>query len=161
MRSSSSRMKCEFFSDAGRFLAVAAPFLAEREAENTVALGTALRCRRKPRGNAVMVVAQNPDGVRLAAIMAPPHPLVLSASAVEAIPYLVGALRAAGIRPPGIFAIDPMAERFATLWRDRKAPAAEPEMRTILYRANRIVAPERVPGELKKGAAHDIHWLAK
>jgi uncharacterized protein len=153
-------MKCEFFSDAGQFLTVAAAFLAEREAENTVALGAALRCRRKPRSDAVRVVVQNPDAVRLVAVMRPPHPLVLSASAAEAIPYLIGALRAAGIQPPGVSAIEPMAERFATLWRDRTGPAAEPEKRTILYRANRIVAPERVPGELQKAAAHDVPWLA-
>jgi len=153
-------MKCELLSDAGGFLDVAAGFLAENEAENTVVLGAALRCRRKPKRDAVMAAVRDGDVVRLAALMLPPHPLALSAGHPEAIPYLVEALREACIRPPGVSGIEPMAERFAARWRSRERPAAEAEMRTILYRAHRIAAPANVAGELRAAVDDDLEWLA-
>jgi predicted GNAT family acetyltransferase len=69
-------------------------------------------------------------------------------------------LREAGIGPPGVVGIEPMAERFARQWRGRESPATEAEMRTILYRAERIAAPGNVPGELRPAADDDLEWLA-
>jgi uncharacterized protein len=152
-------MRCELFSDASKFLGVAGPFLARREAENTVLLGDALRCQRKPQNGAVMVVVRDGDIVRLVAIMTPPYPLAVSAGDPQAIPHLVEALRRASIRPPGVFGLEPMAERFAALWRG-DGSAADPEMRAILYRASRIAAPGHVPGELRPAAANDLDRLA-
>ena len=128
-------MRCEFFSNAGGFLDVAGEFLVENEAENTVLLGHARRCMHRPRSDAVMAAAQDGDAsVRPVAMMIPPHALVLSARGPEGIPRLVEALRAAGIGPPGVVRVEPMAERFAALWRGRESPMAEAEMRTILDR---------------------------
>jgi GNAT superfamily N-acetyltransferase len=153
-------MKCEFFSDAGGFLEVAAGFLLENEAENTVLLGHARRCLHRPRGDATMAAVQDGDAVRVVAMMIPPHALVLSARGPQGVPCLVEALRDAGIGPPGVVGIEPMAERFAALWRGRESPAADAEMRTILYRADRIAAPGNVPGELRPAAHDDLEWLA-
>jgi uncharacterized protein len=69
-------------------------------------------------------------------------------------------LREAGIGPPGVVGIEPMAERFARQWRGRESPATEAEMRTILYRAERIAAPGNVPGELRPASDDDLEWLA-
>jgi uncharacterized protein len=153
-------MRCELFRDATRFLAAAGPFLAQREAENTVLLGAALRARRKPR-EAVMAVVRDADIVRLAAIMIPPHALVVSAGDPDAILHLVEALRQAGVRPPGVSGLEPMAERFAAWWQRGGGAAAEPEMRAILYRSNRIAMPENVSGELRRATAGDCDWLAE
>jgi predicted GNAT family acetyltransferase len=153
-------MKCEFFSDAGGFLEMAAGFLLENQAENTVLLGHARRCLHRPRSDAVMALVQDGDAARLVAMMIPPHALILSARGREGIPCLVEALREAGIGPPGVVGVEPMAERFAALWRGRDAPAAEAEMRTILYRADRIAATRNVPGELRPASDHDLEWLA-
>ena len=133
--------------------------LARREAENTVPLGAALRRQRKPQDQAVMAVVRDGDIVRLAAIMTPPHALVLSAGDPEAIPHLVEALRRAGVTPPGVFGLEPTAERFAALWRG-DGPTAEPKMRTILYRADRSAALGHVPGELRPASANDLDQLA-
>jgi hypothetical protein len=152
-------MRCEIFDDATRFLEIALPFLTRREAENTVLLGAALRRRRKPR-DAVMAVVRDGDTVRLAAILTPPHALVVSAGELEAIPHLVEALRRAGMRPPGVSGLEPMAERFAARWRAGEDAAAEPALRMILYRADCITAPRDVPGELRPATAHDLGWLA-
>jgi uncharacterized protein len=152
-------MRCELFSDASGFLEVAGPFLARREAKNTVLLGAALRAQRNPR-DVVMAVVRHGEVVRLAATLTPPHALVLSAGDPEAMPHLVEALRRAGIRPPGVSGLEPMAERFAALWQDG-GPAAEPEMRAILYRSNRIAMPENVSGELRRATAGDCDWLAE
>jgi uncharacterized protein len=152
-------MRCELFGDAVDFLAVAGPFLARREAENTVLLGAALHGRRRPQPDAVMAVVQAVDRVRLVAIMTPPYPLAVSAGDPEAIGPLIAALRRAGVRPPGVSGIEPIAERFAALWRDGD-PAAGPEIRMILYRSDRIARPRDVPGELRAAAARDRDWLA-
>jgi uncharacterized protein len=153
-------MRCELFSDATRFLGVALPFLARREAENTVLLGAALRTQRKPR-DVVMAVVRDGEVVRLAATMTPPHALVVSAGDPGAIPHLVEALRRAGVTPPGVSGLEPMAERFAASWRGGEGAGAEPEMRAILYRSNRITMPENVSGELHRATAGDCDWLAE
>ena len=70
-------MRCDFVSDAGALLDVATPFLAENEAENTVVLGRAVRCRRAPKSNSVLAVARDGAAVRMVAVMTPPHDLVL------------------------------------------------------------------------------------
>ena len=150
-------MRCRIFDDASGFLQVAAPFLAGNETENTVVLGVALRCRRKPPDDAVMAVVEHDASVRLAAIMTPPHALVLSAGDAEALPYLVDGLRRAGVRPPGVSGLEPMAERFASLWQGD--PAARPAMRMVLYRASRITAPADVPGALRTATAEDLDLL--
>jgi hypothetical protein len=151
-------MRCRIFDDARGFLQVAAAFLAEQEVENTVLLGIALHCRRKPPDDAVMAVVEDDAGVRLAAIMTPPHALVLSAGATKALPCLVDALRRVGVRPSGVSGLEPMAERFATLWREN--PAASSRMRMTLYQASRITAPAEVPGALREAVAGDLDLLA-
>jgi hypothetical protein len=152
-------MRCELFGDVRDFCAVAEGFLAENEAENTVLLGAALGSQRKPKRNAVMAVVRARGAVRLAAIMVPPYPLALSAGDPEAIPHLVASLRRVGTRPPGVSGPEPMADRFAALWRDDRR-AAEPDIRMILYRANRMTPPGSVPGELRTAAASDLDELA-
>ena len=79
-------MKVRVVRHATSFLDVAGHFLAQREAENTVLLGAALRCQRKPQRDAVMLVVQDGAAVALVAIMTPPHALALSAGDPEAVP---------------------------------------------------------------------------
>ena len=153
-------MRCEFFGDAGGFLDVAAPFLAENEAANTVVLGVALRCQRAPRGDAVMVVVRDGDAVRMVAVMTPPHALVLSTGDADAIPYLAEAFDAAAIRPPGVSGVTPLAERFAAVWTSRGRAVARPESQLILYRASSIRAAADVPGELRPASDDDLERLA-
>jgi uncharacterized protein len=154
-------MKVRFLSHAAKLLTTAGPSLAQREAENTVLLGTALRCQCKPRSDAVMVVVQDGAAVALSAILTPPHALALSAGDPEANPYLVEALCKAGIRPPGVFGVEPLAERFAALWRDRAGAKAQLELQTLLYRACSIAPPPSVPGALRMASADDVDWLAE
>jgi predicted GNAT family acetyltransferase len=151
-------MRCEFFRDARGFLEVAGPFLARGEAENTVLLGAALHRQRKPQDDAVMAVVRAGDLVQLAAIMIPPYPLAVSTGDPEAVPCLVAALRAADVMPPAVSGLEAMAERFAARWGDHAA--AEPALRMILYRSERIAAPADVPGDLRAATVHDLDWLA-
>jgi hypothetical protein len=153
-------MRCRFFSTVRGFLDVAARFLAEYEAENTVLVGRALRCVRRPRSNVVMAVVQDDDAVRLAALMTPPHALVLSTGHADAIPCLVEGFRAAAIRPPGVSGVEAIAERFAAAWTSREHAVARPESRMNLYRATSIRAPADVPGELRTASDDDLERLA-
>ena len=153
-------MKCQILDDGARFLDLAGPVLVQREAENTVPLGAALRCRRRPQADAVMLVLQDSAAVALAAIMTPPHALVLSAGEPQAIAFLVEALREAGLWPPGVFGLAPMVERFALSWCGRAGAEAHPEAQMLLYRARRIVSPAVVPGALRTATAEDVDWLA-
>jgi predicted GNAT family acetyltransferase len=107
-----------------------------------------------------MAVVRDGGIVRLAAIMTPPHALVVSAGDPEAIPHLVEALRRAGIQPPGVSGLEPMAERFAASWQGGKDAGAEPALRMILYRSDRIAAPRDVRGTLRPAAADDLDLLA-
>jgi predicted GNAT family acetyltransferase len=153
-------VKVEFVDDAASLLDLAGPSLARREVENSMLLGAALRCRREQPSDAVMAVVRDGADVALVAIMTPPHALVLSAGDPEANPYLVGALGTTGIRPPGVFGVEPLAERFAALWRARSAAEARPESRILLYRASSITPPPSVPGVLREATADDVDWLA-
>lgn len=156
-------MRCELFGDARAFCEVAVHFLVENEAENTVPLGLALRCRRTPRDDAVMAVVKQDAGIRLAAIMTPPYPLVVSSGDAQALPCLVDAVRRAGLRPPGVSGLEPMAERFATLWQGHPGqgnPAAGSATRMILYRADRITPAADVPGAPRMATTVDLDLLA-
>jgi predicted GNAT family acetyltransferase len=93
--------------------------------------------------------------------MTPRHALVVSAGDPEAIPHLVEALRRAGVTLPGVSGLEPMAERFAASWRGRGGAGAEPALRMILYRSDRITAPRNVHGEPRPAAAGDCDWLAE
>ena len=107
-----------------------------------------------------MLVVEDGAAVALAAIMTPPHALVLSAGEPAGIASLVEALREAGIRPPGVFGAEPMAERLALSWCKRSEAEARPEAHSLLYRARRIVSPASVPGALRTAGAGDAGWLA-
>jgi predicted GNAT family acetyltransferase len=152
-------MRCRLLDDSARFLDLAGPFLAQREAENTVLLGAALRCRRGSPDDVVMLVVQDGVAVALAAIMTPPHALVVSTGEPQAIASLVEAVGEAGLRLPGVFGLAPMAEHFALSWCKRTRAEARPETQSLLYRACRIVLPASVPGALRTAAASDAEWL--
>jgi GNAT superfamily N-acetyltransferase len=150
----------ELSSDARGFLDVAARFLAENEAENTIVLGAALSRMHRPKSDGLMVVARDGDILRLVAMMTPPHALALSAGDPEAVPCLVEALREARTRPPGVSGIEPMAEGFAAVWTNRERAVAERGLQMILYRSNRVATPENIPGELRTAAILGVDWLA-
>jgi len=153
-------MRCELSRDSARFLDLAGPWIAQREAENTALLGAALRCRRRLQGEAVMLVVRDGAALALVAIMTPPHALALSAGEPAALASVADALREAGLRPPGVFGREPLAERFAELWREHARVETRPEAQMLLYRACRIIAPASVPGALRTAAADDVDWLA-
>jgi hypothetical protein len=153
-------MRCRFFSDAGGFLDVAGRFLAEYEAENTVLVGRALRCVRRPRSIAVMAVVQDDGAVRLAALMSPPHALVLSTGHADAIPCLVEGFRTAAIRLPGVASLERIPERFAAAWTSRVPAVARAESWVNLYRAASIRVPSDVLGELRAASDDDLESLA-
>lgn len=153
-------MRCRRFDDPGLFLDQAKPFLAEREAENTVLVGAALRCQQRAHGDAVMVAVHDRSRVCLAAVMMPPFNLVLSAGAdPAALPVLGTALLDAGIAPPGVVGSRPLADAFAGWWCRQRQTGVEPEHDLVLYQAGRITPPAGIAGELRRASEDDLGLL--
>lgn len=153
-------MQCELLRAPTGFGDDVLRFLAGNEAENTVLLGQALRHRRGPQHGTVVAVVRDNGAVRLAAIMSAPYPLLVSVGDGEAIPYLVEALRRAGLSPTDVSGPEPLVERFAATWRTGADVAIARAVRMMLYHADRITAPKDVAGELRVAGAADLEWLA-
>lgn len=117
-------MHCQRFDDPGLFLEEAKPFLAEREAENTVLVGAALRCQH---GDAVLMTVHDRSRVCMAAVMTPPFNLLLSAGGdPAALPVLGAAVLGAGVAPRGVVGPRSLAESFARWWCRRRPTGSRP-----------------------------------
>ncbi len=160
-------MRCEVYSDAGRFLDLAGDFLTQREAEHTILLGAALVRREQS------TAAQEGDGhppeprffvveddtIRLAAALTSPFPLTLSLGEVRAFEPLVETLIEAGIRLPAVGGFGDMAEQFARHWQARRGCPARPGTELILYRFEEVIPHPGVPGALVAAEQGDLTWL--
>jgi predicted GNAT family acetyltransferase len=149
--------------DPSEFWEAAYRFLIEAEVEN----GLMMRVVRGLIGDPAcrsggVFLATVDDGLRVigAAIMTPPHPLLLSHPVVGVVEALVEAIRGAGIDLAGVLGPVAGVERFVAAWQ----PDAPLRMRLRLYRAVKVVPPERpASGRLRAATVHDldlvVNWM--
>jgi len=153
--------------DAGSFLRDAQADLERAEAENNMVLGGALRLLGRPRAPErprYFATVRGGGGLRVAAMHTPPFPLALAGDgpgAGEALERVVEDLRAAGVRPGGVFGPAALADGFAAGWTRAVGEAARVAIRERLFALTEVLPVREAPGALRRAAAADKDTVAR
>jgi hypothetical protein len=153
------------FDDVEAFMALAGPFLLEREAEHNLLLGIvgqlASPGTTMERGSTCLAVTGDDRTVVGAALHAPPYNPVLSqVDDLEAVDALVDSLRAD--RPPGLLGPSAAAARFVERWRTSTGQRAELEMAQRAFRLDRVLPlARRAPGAWRFAEERDQPLLSR
>lgn len=150
------------------FLQQAQSALLQNEAANNLMLGICLRLRNYPervrQAPFLFTVESEPHRIELAAIMTPPHNLILHCAEgfdPAALDMLADHLVAHSWEIPGVMGPLPHSEQFANLWARRTGRTAHVQMSERAYELRRVQAPRPAPGQLRPASEGDLPLLAE
>lgn len=156
------------YVSADAFLQEAQSALLQNEAVNNLMLGLCLRLRNFPErvqaAPFLFTIKRNPHHLDLAAIMTPPHNLIIHCAEScdpTAMELLADHLMANDWSIPGVVGPLPHSEQFASLWARRTGYNARVHMRERAYELRRVQAPQPVPGLLRPAETGDLPLLAE
>ena len=139
--------------DADSFFARAWDFLAAREAEHNLifGLGGRLGAVPEPYGSPAYLATVERDGrVVAAALRTPPHNLVLSETDdPEAVEALAADYAVVDPGLPGVLGSKVVAARFVDEWGRLTGADARLAIAERIYRCERVVIPDGVPGRMR------------
>jgi uncharacterized protein len=150
---------------ADRFLAVAQPALERHEAAHGLMLGVGLRLIDEPYAygsQPYMATVESRAGLRVAALMTPPHKLQLYAHEDRdgrGLGLVAEGLLHGGWPLPGVLGPQAVAEAFATLWRQKTGAASHVAMWQRIYELRRVSPLRYPPGEFRPAAAEEIEFI--
>ena len=147
---------------APAFLAAAGDFLVEREAEHNLIFGICATLAADPgyASEPYLATVSAASRVVSAAVMTPPWNLVLSCADDPYAPTgLAADLDARGIAVPGATGPVEIAARFAEAWCGPHGLTGGPRVAERIYRLERVVPPDAVPGEVRLGTEADLGLL--
>lgn len=140
------------YTKASNFLERAQEVLEQREAENNLILGIAMRLRDQPgwiSTRPYLATVDDAQGhLELAAVITPPHNLLLAGAPdvpLQAIQALIENLRAGGWTPPGANIEKQLATRFVDTWQHMTGQHAEVKIRMRVYELRKVVQPAQLP----------------
>lgn len=154
-------MRVTAHAGAGDFLAVAQPALEENEAANNLMLGVCLRLQQHPeriKHPPLLATVGDEAGLILAAMMTPPHKLVLYAARsdfTEALDALAHHLIASAWTPPGVHAAPDLAEAFAQCWARHVNVSFVRRTRERIYELRQVIPPSPASGALRLATTAD------
>jgi len=155
------------YRDAADFLQATQAVLEKNEAANNRMLGICLRLKQFPESAKIApylaTVAAGEDLV-LAAIMTPPHVLVIHSERPdydEALTMLAQDLLENSWDVPGASGPPPIAEKFAMLWTNVTGAKYKPGMRSRLYELRTVSPPQTAPGALRLASENDLDLVAR
>jgi len=149
----------ERFPNAKTFQAAITPALRAKEIENGLLLGIThgMATVGVP---GMFVAVTDSDGVRAAALRAPPHEIVLSLADPAQIKDLADALVSLDPMAPGVVGRADLAEAFARRWSLRTGKATSLNHQIVLYALNAVAPLTRAaPGALRVASDDDLPWL--
>lgn len=156
------------YPDAGAFLRKATDFLERNETVNSLMLGVCLRLRSLGEGgqNAYAVVVDE-GAITAAAVMTPPHNMLVAAanpeSAGESVELIAKYLTYQGWKMPGVNGPKAASAQFARTWQSIDDPVPVKSARIAramrLYDLETVTAPT-VPGSLRPARESEIERLA-
>src|SRR5690349_10080358 len=116
------------FAQAANFLEQVREELEEKEVQNCLPLGIALKLQHHPeriKKPPYLAAVRDEHGLVVAAVMTPPFNVVVSSSrsqlSAEALQLLIQNLRERGWAVPGVTGYAPLADLFAAMWREETA----------------------------------------
>lgn len=156
------------FASADAFLQHAQTALMQNEAANALMLGICLRLRDYPgriqTAPFLFTIDSQPHQIRLAAIMTPPHNLILHCAGAcdpSALDLLAGHLLAHGWILPGVLGPAEVSEAFARGWAQRTGCQARLHLRERGFELRQVVAPRPAPGQLRPAELADLPLLTE
>lgn len=156
------------FTEPRAFIQHAGRFLLAREAEHNLILGLAAELEHNLfvwGSQPYMVVAEDAGRVAGAALMTPPHNLILSRieddAALHAIAADVATFKAA---LPGVLAASAQAVRFAEIWCAPRGLRPQRNVAERIFQLTAVRPPRAVPGNMRAANEADrallVAWLA-
>jgi uncharacterized protein len=148
------------------FLSAARPMLYGRETVNNLILGVSERLFNEPTAyeNPFFATVSGDDGeVILAAVMTPPHNLILAGEerAESGFPILIDHLLKNHIPVPGVIAPGEIAERFSQHWEQMTGNAVAVSMRQRVYELRQVRMPDFPPGAFRLASPAEIPIIAE
>ena len=159
-------MRLSLHPDAQSFLAVAGPMLYARETVNNLILGISERLARDPRAYEnpfFATVSSDDDEICLAAVMTPPHNLIIAdePGAEAGFGALIDLLKGHPIPTPGVIAETELAEPFATEWTRLTGEVSEVSMRMRVYELRQVSLSSFPSGTFQQACPADIPIIAR
>ena len=160
-------MRVTDHASAGDFLATAQPALEENEAANNLMLGVCLRLQQHPeriKHPPFLATVGDEAGLILAAMMTPPHKLVLYAARTDfadALDALAHHLIASAWTPPGVHAAPDLAEAFAQCWARHVNVSFVHGTRERVYELRQVIPPSPASGALRLATTADAALAAQ
>lgn len=160
-------MRLTTYANATAFLQVAQGPLEAEEAANSLLLGVCLRMRDLPEYvDAPPYLATVHDGADLvlAAMITPPHNLVLSSAHPpdpNGLALVADDLIEQAWQPPGVLAPVALAQSFVELWQQRTGQSATLQVRERLFELRTVNHPVYPTGRLRLAVASDLELLAR
>jgi hypothetical protein len=159
-------MRLSLHTDAQTFLAAAGPMLYTRETVNNLILGVSERLARAPHAyeNPFFATVNSDDGeICLAAVMTPPHNLILAGEpgAETGFATLIDLLKGYLIPTPGVVAAAELAEQFAADWTQLTGEVGEVSMRMRVYELRQVSLSTFPHGTFQQACPADIPTIAR
>ena len=152
-------------SGPGEFLARAGPLLEAAEARHNLILGIAgvLRDRPEAYPEFHLWVVEEAGGPVAAALITPPHNLVLADAVAGAVGPLTAAVRESGVPLAGVVGNRPTVDRFLEAWQSLTGVTARLHMAQGVFSLERVRPVPPAPGAARPAGPADralvVEWL--
>jgi len=153
--------------DAEAFMGAARAELETQEAKNTLILGICGQLINEPgcyKNAPILNTIHDENGLVLAALMTPPHKLVIcmhQGDFISAARLLVEGLITEGWQIPGVLGPSQDASRFVNLWTRVAGCQALLERRSHLYKLQEVKTPVAERGRLVVGKPADLDLVTR
>jgi uncharacterized protein len=154
------------YNDVEGFLAAAGDFLYSRESINNLILGVCERLVRNPQAYQnpfYAVVTDDEETLILAAVMTPPHNIILAGSDnfEQGMPVLIYDLIDKDIPVPGVIGPVDLSEAFAKLWRKQTGENSTIGMYQRVYELRHVHLPKLPAGHFRVACPDDVEIIAR
>jgi len=154
------------YADAREFLAATGKMLYASETVNNLILGVSERLVNDPKAYEnpfFSTVSGNEGVVILAAVMTPPHNLILAGETQSeaGFPILIDHLTSRHIQVPGVIAPTEIADQFSQYWEIRTGEAREVSMKMRVYELRQVHMPASPPGKFRSARPSEIPIIAQ
>ncbi len=159
-------MPIRTYRSADDFLRTVQPALEQHEVLNNLPLGLVLSIKKSPERfttTPYLASVEDDAGLQLAALMTPPHNLLLSNVRDDyqaALPLLVEDLQQNNWPVRGVLGAAPLADACAATWEKLTGQACRPGIFQCLFALTHVSAPRIAPGRLRLARADDSEIIA-
>src|SRR6266516_350337 len=164
MREAPMELRC--FTDVAEFYGRAEAFLLTHEAHHVLMLSICTQLIASPEqfaGTPYLAAVEAGGGVVAVAMMTPPHKVVLSLTAPDALPLIAADLHARYGTLPGVHGERATSRAFAEHWRRVSGQPIRPGLTMRIYQLTRVIPVTGVAGRLRRATAEDrdllVAWM--